>query len=377
MIKLAIYGIESVDTFRYNSFIFNKTFIGRCSNTIHLYVEDNIDQNTIKLFNQYFDFVVVKKVLFFNSVKVKDILLKDKINFLILNSFTAGDFRIINSIGDSSIFLLYIQHGLYLEYMKRNINFFINNFNRALSSLYYVADITSWNLMKSYDIVSVYLSGKNRSVISEELLSKTSLNIVLSEYWKQFHIETYKINSEYFIAGFLDLLKFKSKPVDGIVYCSQTLVEDGRIDKLTMLNFYQELYDFGNKLAFKIFVKTHPRNSKWTVDIFKSFEFSIFTKEIPIGIVTIGHYSSLLPIWSINKCPIIIFELKKHPTPESISNLSSLTIQTLKNIDIQTLNILEVNKKAVEYFGDIPIQKNINNNILKSYENTILSPINR
>ena len=263
MIKLAIYGIESVDTFRYNSFIFNKTFIGRCSNTIHLYVEDNIDQNTIKLFNQYFDFVVVKKVLFFNSVKVKDILLKDKINFLILNSFTAGDFRIINSIGDSSIFLLYIQHGLYLEYMKRNINFFINNFNRALSSLYYVADITSWNLMKSYDIVSVYLSGKNRSVISEELLSKTSLNIVLSEYWKQFHIETYKINSEYFIAGFLDLLKFKSKPVDGIVYCSQTLVEDGRIDKLTMLNFYQELYDFGNKLAFKIFVKTHPRNSKW------------------------------------------------------------------------------------------------------------------
>ena len=377
MIKLAIYGIESVDTFRYNSFIFNKTFIGRCSNTIHLYVEDNIDQNTIKLFNQYFDFVVVKKVLFFNSVKVKDILLKDKINFLILNSFTAGDFRIINSIGDSSIFLLYIQHGLYLEYMKRNINFFINNFNRALSSLYYVADITSWNLMKSYDIVSVYLSGKNRSVISEELLSKTSLNMVLSEYWKQFHIETYKINSEYFIAGFLDLLKFKSKPVDGIVYCSQTLVEDGRIDKLTMLNFYQELYDFGNKLAFKIFVKTHPRNSKWTVDIFKSFEFSIFTKEIPIGIVTIGHYSSLLPIWSINKCPIIIFELKKHPTPESISNLSSLTIQTLKNIDIQTLNILEVNKKAVEYFGDIPIQKNINNNILKSYENTILSPINR
>lgn len=231
--------------------------------------------------------------------------------------------------------------------------------------------------MKSYDIVSVYLSGKNRSVISEELLSKTSLNMVLSEYWKQFHIETYKINSEYFIAGFLDLLKFKSKPVDGIVYCSQTLVEDGRIDKLTMLNFYQELYDFGNKLAFKIFVKTHPRNSKWTVDIFKSFEFSIFTKEIPIGIVTIGHYSSLLPIWSINKCPIIIFELKKHPTPESISNLSSLTIQTLKNIDIQTLNILEVNKKAVEYFGDIPIQKNINNNILKSYENTILSPINR
>jgi hypothetical protein len=377
MIKLAIYGIESVDTFRYNSFIFNKTFIGRCSNTIHLYVEDNIDQNTIKLFKQYFDFVIVKKVLFFNSNKIKDVLSHDKINFLIINSFTAGDFRIINSIGDSSIFLLYIQHGLYLEYMKRNINFFINNFKRALSSLYYVADITSWNLMKSYDIASVYLSGKNRSVISKELRSKTSLNMVLSEYWKQFHIESYKINSEYFIAGFLDLLKFKSKPVDGIVYCSQTLVEDGRIDKLTMLNFYQELYDFGNKLAFKIFVKTHPRNSKWTIDIFKSFKFSIFTKEIPIGIVTIGHYSSLLPIWSINKCPIIIFELKKHPTPESISNLSSLTIQTLKNIDIQTLNILEVNKKAVEYFGDIPIQQNINNNILKSYENTILSPINR
>jgi hypothetical protein len=377
MIKLAVYGIESVDTFRYNFFIFNKTFIGRCSNTIYLYIEDDIDQNTIKLFKQYFDFVIVKKVLFFNSNKIKDVLSHDKINFLIINSFTAGDFRIINAIKDSSIFLLYIQHGLYLKYMKRNISFFRNNFKRVLSSLYYVADITSWNLMKSYDIASVYLSGKNRSVISKELRSKTSLNMVLSEYWKQFHIETYKINSEYFIAGFLDLLKFKSKPVDGIVYCAQTLVEDGRIDKLTMLNFYQELYDFGNKLAFKIFVKTHPRNSKWTIDIFKSFEFSIFTKEIPIGIVTIGHYSSLLPIWSINKCPIIIFELKKHPTPESISNLSSLTIQTLKNIDIQTLNILEVNKKAVEYFGDIPIQQNINNNILKSYENTILSPINR
>jgi hypothetical protein len=357
--------------------MFNNSFLSSCSRTIYLYVEDDIDQKTIQLFKQYFDFVIVKKVLFFNSNKIKDVLSHDKINFLIINSFTAGDFRIINAIKDSSIFLLYIQHGLYLKYMKRNINFFRNNFKRVLSSLYYVADITSWNLMKSYDIASVYLRGKNRSVISKELRSKTSLNIVLSEYWKQFHKEIYKINSEFFIAGFLDLLKFKSKPVDGIVYCAQTLVEDGRIDKLTMLNFYQELYDFGNKIAVKIFVKTHPRNSKWTLDIFRSFEFSIFTKEIPIGIVTIGHYSSLLPIWSINKCPIIIFELKKHPTPESISNVSSLTIQTLKNIDIQTLNFLEVNKKAIEYFGDIPIQENINNNILKSYENSILPSINR
>lgn len=179
MINLAIYGIESVDTFRYNFFIFNKTFIGRCSKTIHLYVEDDIDKNTIKLFKQYFDFVVVKKILFFNSKRVKEILSKDKINFLILNSFTAGDFRIINSIGDSSIFLLYIQHGLYLEYMERNINFFINNFKRALSSLYYIADITSWNLIKVHNIARVYLNGKNRSVISKELRRKTSLNIVI------------------------------------------------------------------------------------------------------------------------------------------------------------------------------------------------------
>ena len=376
MINLAIYGIESVDTFRYNFFIFNKTFIGRCSKTIHLYIEDDIDQNTIKLFKQYFDFVVVKKILFFNSKKVKEILSKDKINFLILNSFTAGDFRIINSIGDSSIFLLYIQHGLYLEYMERNINFFINNFKRALSSLYYIADITSWNLIKVHNIARVYLNGKNRSVISKELRRKTSLNIVLSEYWKQFHKEIYKINSEYFISGFLDLLKFKIKSVEGIVYCSQTLVEDGRIDKLTMLNFYQELYDFGNKTSNKIFIKTHPRNSKWTIGKFKNFKFSVFPKEIPIGKFTVGHYSSLLPIWSINKCPIIIFELKKHPTPESISNISSLTIQTLKNIDTQTLNYLELNKKSIEYFGDIPDQQNINNNILKAYENTLLSSVN-
>ena len=91
MIKLAIYGVESIDTFRYNGFLLNEVFLDGCSDTLHLYVEDNMNQSAIKSFEQYFDYVVVKKILFCTTRSVKNLLLKDEINFLILNSYTAGD----------------------------------------------------------------------------------------------------------------------------------------------------------------------------------------------------------------------------------------------------------------------------------------------
>ena len=246
---------------------------------------------------------------------------------------------------DLNIFALYVQHGLYVHYMKRNAYFFINNLTRVLSSLFYIIDISSLNLFAAANIASVYLNGKNRAVIPRELRDGMSLNVVLSEYWKKFHQETYKINSNYFIAGFLDSLKFRTKSVDGIVYCAQTLVEDGRISKLVMSNFYQELFNFGIQTTNNIYIKTHPRNSLWTVNCFKDMGFRLVNDDVPVGNVTIGHYSSLLPIWSTNMCPIIIVELPKHATPESILNLASLTVNTLKEIDSQTLNNLQSNKK--------------------------------
>lgn len=371
MIKLAIYSIESVDAFRYNFFIFNELIKNRCSNTICLYVEDDISLETLNLFKKYFELVIVEKVFLCNSSKINSFIIRDEINFLIINSFTAGDFRVLNSIKNFNIFTLYIQHGLYLTYMKRNFSYFINNIKRVVSSLYYIAEISSWNLRDTWNFANVYLNGRNRNVIPQELRSKTSLNLVFSEYWKNFHQEIYKINTEYYISGLLDGLKFKLKTKKEIIYCAQTLVEDGRIDKLTMINFYKELFEFGNKINSGIIVKIHPRNSIWTKSLFKKYKFKIEEEDIPIGKVTIGHYSSLLPIWAINNSPIIIFELKNHPTPDSIVNVSSLTVKTLKNIDINQIKILKTNKNTIKYFGNYPNIELLNNKILKSYEKTI------
>ena len=376
MINLAIYSIESVDAYRYNFFMFNKLFKNRCSNTISLYVENDINLETLKLFNKYFKNVIVEKVFLYNSNKIKNLIIRDKINFLIINSFTAGDFRILNSIKNHNIFILYIQHGLYLNYMKRNFRYFINNINRVISSLYYIAEISSWNFKNTWDFANVYLSGRTRNTIPQELRSQTSLNLVFSDYWKTFHEEIYKINTEYYITGFLDGLKFNLKTKKGIIYCAQTLVEDGRIDKLTMINFYKELFEFGIKLNSEIIVKIHPRNSIWTQSIFEKYKFKIEKKDIPVGMFTIGHYSSLLPIWAINKSPIIIFELRKHPTPDSIMNVSSLTVKTLKNVDIKQIKILKINNNTIKYFGDYPNVELLNQKIFKLYENTILSAIN-
>ena len=367
MIRLAIYGVESIDTFRYNFFIFGNHFTMKCSDTVYLYAEDNLKNETLELFNKYFKHVVFKKVFLFNSNAVRKALILDEINFLIINSFTIADFRVLKAVNNLRVFTLYVQHGLYVRHMARNSRFFVDNFKRVFSSLYYVLELSAYNIVKIYHISMIYLRGKSRTHIPYELRSRTNLNIVLSEYWQDFHKETYHIDSDYFVAGFLDYLKFDVEAVDGIVYCAQTLVEDGRINKFTMLNFYQGLYDFALKKSITVFIKIHPRNSKWTIDLFQKFKFIIVNGKIPLGKMTIGHYSSLLPIWAINNCPVIIFELKNHPTPESILNLSSLTIQSFERINDSTLGHLNLNNRVVNYFGDKPDIRTINAAILQAY----------
>lgn len=353
MKKIGIYGIESVDLYRYNKiFIEKECVLFNEEIELFLFCEEKIKKDDFKLFSNCFKNITCIQTRFLSSlnleIKFNDFDLDD----LIINSFTIADIRVLKSLlKNKKTNIIYLQHGLYLEYMPRNIFYFLFNIKKSLSYLMYAFDVSKGkNIVKT---INVYLKGESRSVISQNFINRVNLNFVFSDYWKEWHTSFYKINSSIESIGYVDSYFFEiQKFKNHIVYCPQTLVEDGRISKKTMMTFYSKLKEISEKLKMNVVVKTHPRNSQWTLDVFKNFDFIIENKKLPIGEFTIGHYSSLLPCWTVHKSKLLVFELPKHDLPESISKIANriVNFNNCNDFKIEDLNNDQENK-CDYYFG--------------------------
>jgi len=237
--------------------------------------------------------------------------------------------------------------------MPRNFFFYLSKPIKILSYLQYAIDVNkSFSLKSLINLTQVYISGKDRNVIPSNYINRVNINLVFSEYWKRWHQDIYKIQSAIFKIGYIDSYSFKSKQYPNhIAYCSQTLVEDGRISKKHMLKFYLVLNEMAVKSNSKIVVKVHPRNSSWTLKIFEKLEFYLEKDKIPLGKFTIGHYSTLLPIWGIFNSKILIFELPEHKTPESIKGISSNIISFKDCQNLNEIDLIDRSSEINYYFG--------------------------
>jgi hypothetical protein len=343
--NIGIHAVEQADLFRYNSFWLKHSAIK--PSVVFLFSDENITNTTFNKFKNIGLKCIHVNTFFMKPSTIQNFINKNDINLLVLNALSVTDLRFLVFDTPKNCKIVYVQHGLYIPFMKRSLSFYITSFKKVLSYFYY-SWLISHNFKHFISILLVFINGNTRLCFTG-FYKKLDLAFVFSRYWRSWHRHHYKLSSKYIIIGSPDFSSFTTIPVhNSIIYCAQTLVEDGRISKKIMFNFYSELKNYAERVGKNIIVKTHPRNSKETIEHFNSLEFIISQKDIPIGDLVIGHYSSLLPLWCLNKTPLLVCELPDHPTPISIKKISSEVVNTLSSFDIE----LFPNEKVNYYFGD-------------------------
>lgn len=361
---IAIFGVEAVDLYRYNRIFFDNVNNFEISeNNVYLFCEERLSTNLINKFGMVFQKVNVVYTKFKSSKQLDVIFNKMNFDLLIINSYTIADIRVLKSIYNYKARVIYLQHGLYLKYMPRNFFFYFTNPKKILAYLLYAIDVNGSSSVKSLiNIIKVYVLGKDRNVIPTKYISRVDTNLVFSEYWKIWHQENYKIQSPIFEVGYIDYYSIESKQYNNhIAYCAQTLVEDGRISKKQMLKFYSCLNEISIKFNLKIIIKVHPRNSSWTLKIFEMFGFYLEKDKIPLGNFTIGHYSTLLPIWGILNSKILIFKLPEHKIPESIRKISSKIVSFEDYQNFSENDLIDKDSEIKYYFGGKMLKSNFKN----------------
>ena len=150
---------------------------------------------------------------------------------------------------------------------------------------------------------------------------------VFSEFYKKWHIKNYFGEKTKY--GFLKNRDNVYKPKvekNALVFCYQTLVEDGRIDPKLFFANLAKIKEYANKCRLRAIIKTHPRMSVAHLEKISNDGWEIFdsTTELPIGEITIGYYSSLLSLWAFYKSPVISIKLENHFIPNEVSNYCTL-----------------------------------------------------
>ena len=261
------------------------------------------------------------------SIRKFEKLFKEKdIKYLVLDAHRIPDVHIVIAAKKCNIDILYIQHGMYIPFMKRNKSMFLLKIVKTLRYLYYSINsgIELNDLSLAKKLFDVHVRGKEREIVKKYNIFPDRA-AVFSDYWLQWHKEHYafeKVNM--FIIGSPDFRKYTfTKKLDNnvIAYCYQSLVEDGRILKSDMYKFYTSLSKWAIANKYKIIVKVHPVADKEILkDLKDKYNFILEYDQVPNTDVVIGHYSSLLPFWGISSRKVVCVELEGHPVHHSIAD---------------------------------------------------------
>jgi hypothetical protein len=291
----------------------------------------------------------------------KNYLLKNQINAVVTNAQRIPDDMMILAANELGIKSFMIQHGMYVPFMKRNLNFYLDKIGKTYRFLKYAIRLSrelgyGWfNL--TYKYVKCFVFGANQI---EENIPRDKLNVtkvyVYGDYWKDFHLKQFGYKySQQLVVGYPDLEELfmnKSEKVEqGVCYISQTLVEDGRLDKNKQLTFFKHLVDSTHKSNYKLFIKLHPRSDTSLFEYGEGFEHvKLLLNEFPRVNKYIGHYSTLLAKGMIISGDVCIFEYENHPTPSYFEESSSKIIKNPRELEYWIKNDFEVNSKKIESY---------------------------
>ena len=256
----------------------------------------------------------------------------NEIEVLIINANRIPDIYISTIAKKKGIPIIYIQQGPHSIKKPRSLKFYLSNFFKVINHFYILAK-NSFELKSFlffFDTISVqFIKGGSRINHLTKFYSP-NISYVFSEYYKNWHQKYYFGNfTEYKLLRNSNSLFKNVNFKNFLIFCHQTLVEDGRLDFET----------------FKI--RNYYQNNNWLIHD--------DTKTIPIGEVTLGFYSSLLSFWAFNNKPVISLKLPiKEDVPVEIAEYCFCTDSSeIKNLKLEkVLNILDVDKvsKKADYF---------------------------
>ena len=284
----------------------------------------------------------------------------NEIEVLIINANRIPDIYISTIAKKKGIPIIYIQQGPHSIKKPRSLKFYLSNFFKVINHFYILAK-NSFELKSFlffFDTISVqFIKGGSRINHLTKFYSP-NISYVFSEYYKNWHQKYYFGNfTEYKLLRNSNSL-FKNVNFNNfLIFCHQTLVEDGRLDFETFKIQLESIKQFGKINNLKLCVKSHPRMSLKIRNYYQNNNWLIHddTKTIPIGEVTLGFYSSLLSFWAFNNKPVISLKLPiKEDVPVEIAEYCFCTDSSeIKNLKLEkVLNILDVDKvsKKADYF---------------------------
>ena len=307
------------------------------------------------------------KGLLFNcscsDLKVRRILAESGVDILFVCAHRIPDMRIIQIAKSLRIRVVYLRHGFYLPFMRRNVYFFVRKLKKSTRffvSLLKICVREERPLNTFLAILSSHLLGYSRVRYCDVQSIFPDVALVFSEYWRDWHIEHYGFsnNVRFIEMGSPDFSKFhfsERLSENQVCYCYQTLVEDGRINPAVMERFYSELFNWASQSGYEVVVKGHPRMSKKSKEFFHKNNVGIFFSAVPNVKLVIGHYSSLLPFWGVNGTPVVCVELPGHEIDPAIASWANV----VSSVDLIDLTNLTSDPIACEYyFGKAKVAKN-------------------
>ena len=287
--------------------------------------------------------------------KLSELLIKYRIEVLLIDSHRVVDLPIISAARRAQITISYTQHGIYVPFMKRSVGFFVTKLFKTLRYLYYaiIVSVNEKDLGLLTNLIRIHVFGGDRSYLTKYGKFFPDQSVVFSPYWADWHCEFYKFpNSNILPVGATDFRKFEFGEVfddSYFCYCYQTLVEDGRINKGLMLTFYDELDTWRRNRKMSVVVKWHPRGSPKFQHYLVSLGWLIMEDKIPNTKAVVGHYSSLLAYWGIHGRSVVTVDLPGHEVIESFRSWT----HTPKSISEIKFNLHSNTDKCRYYFGSL------------------------
>lgn len=219
--------------------------------------------------------------------------------------------------------VVFIQHGMFTGFLKRNYSFYLKKINKTMRYFKY-----AFLLKKPVELFRIHVLGHKRSLIKESDNLYPDFVSVYSNYWKDWHLKNYffsnKLNFLYLTNN--DSIQEIQEFPNTFIYCYQTLVEDGRIKSSYFFHVMEKIICFANQMNRQLVVKGHPRMSYQSMEFFEQRKIKIVTKGFPVAEVIIGHYSTLLARWAYEGKKIILIELDGHDIPLILKKMSDATI---------------------------------------------------
>ena len=240
--------------------------------------------------------------------------------YVIINGNRIPDLLMTKISKDNHCKVIYIQHGLYVRFMKREYKLFVRKIKKAIRYFNYAFKVNNVrNLFK------IHVLGYSRKIVAINCNYYPDHAFVYSNYWKQWHKENYffdMVPTYSFLKNNDADIKIK-KVCNSAIYCYQTLVEDGRIEVIYFRRIMNEIIKSVKAAGLNFIIKGHPRMSKSSKDFFKDKGITIYNNLMPVGGIVIGHYSSLLVRWVYEGDKLFIIPLKGHTIPDYLEDLST------------------------------------------------------